>query len=263
MKLRSEKLRATKLLLAVSHVGITKDLSPGDPDKYLLHLEKVFKDAARKGVKLLLLVLYGRVSSGKQGREGNLTHQLPYVRRRIEKLSKRYMVAVDIIDESEFGEEVSGWKLWKNERSELVKAAKLAKEKRAILVALNTSRFVRNKRYQRARTTLPTVDDFEQLIGVVGGVKLATILPPNVQEDHSSDTKRGFKARGAKPGRPWIKRPGDKDRRRVSFKIPIIRLFKQGCRNCEVMRQLGLPEKTVRNWRIRYRRYWDASFSRK
>jgi hypothetical protein len=204
-------------------------------------------------------VLYLRVSSYKQRRCGNLDHQRDAVRRRIRQLSRIYHIKIEIIDE--FWEDVSAWRLWKSERPELVKAGQLASETGAILVALNTTRFVRNNHHARGK--LPTVDDFERLKELVGNVPMATLRYPDYHEDRGADTMRGQKSRGAKPRRPKIKRPGDKNRRRMSFKLSVIRLFKQGLGNREIGRQLNLPEKTVRDWRKRYRKYWDASFLKK
>src|SRR4051812_26191877 len=106
-----------------------------------------------------------------------------------------------------------------------------------------------------------TVHDFERFMKLVGDVRVATLFPTDEQEDRRADTKRGFGARNAKPGRPKIKRPGDTKLRRWRFKLPVIRAMKQGLNNYEISRRLELPEKTVRDWRERYRKYWDASFS--
>jgi hypothetical protein len=158
-------------------------------------------------------------------------------------------------------EDVSASKLWKGARPELVKAAKLAREKDAILVALNTSRFVRNKRNWRHT---PRVFEFEDLMSLVGKAQIATLHHPDENTDKgqgkSADTKRGHRAKNAKPGRPKLTHPRDTKGRRMRFKLPVIQLCKQGLGNREIGRQLELPEKTVRDWRKRYRKYWDASF---
>ncbi|MEX2310130.1 MAG: recombinase family protein [Pirellulales bacterium] len=229
----------------------TRDTRPGNPRKYIAHLKRIMREASGT----LPLVLYARVSRGHQRRNGNIQPQLADVRRRAEKLAKHYGVTVDII--GEFDEEVSGWKLWKSKRPELLKAAKLAGDKNAVLVALNTSRFVRNN-YSYRNGTLPTVADFERLITLVGNVRLATILPPDQHEDRSSDTIRGHKAKAAKPGRPPKKK-----RRRKRLKLRVIRLIKQGLNNCEICRALDMPvrqESNVRRWRERYRKYWGRHF---
>ena len=57
--------------------------------------------------RLNCLVIYCRVSSGKQGREGNLSHQLPYLRRQVHRLGERFGVEIKILDE--FPEDVSAW----------------------------------------------------------------------------------------------------------------------------------------------------------
>jgi len=179
-----------------------------------------------------------------------------FLRDRVKVLGEMYGVAIEIV--GEFSEDVSAWKLWKSARPELIKAGRIAREKDAVIVAVHTSRLVRNKRHDRGMS--PTVDDFEKLQSLVSGARLATLRYPDYQEDRSGDTVRGFQARNAKPGRPVKKRAGDKKRRRMEFKLPVIRLIKQGGSNREISRRLELPEKTVRDWRHRYRKFWVRHF---
>lgn len=234
-----------------------RNTSEGNASEYYRSFSRIVRQAAKDGIPHLLVVLYVRVSSGKQGRDGNLDHQLSYLRKRVQRIAAKYGVTIEIV--GEFDEEVSAWKLWASGRPELMKASKCARKHDAVLVALNTSRLVRNRHH--ARGVMPTVSDFEDLISLVGNVQLATILPPGRQEDRSQDTVRGHKAKDARPGRPPNKVPGHKRNRRMQFKLPVIRLMKQGKGNREIARELGLPEKTVRDWRQRYRKYWGASFS--
>jgi DNA invertase Pin-like site-specific DNA recombinase len=189
-------------------------------------------------------VLYCRVSDTKQKREGNLAHQIPYLRRRVERLGKEYGVTIEILDEP-FGEDIQGWRLYKSYRKELVKAAKLAREHDAVLVATHTSRFVRNQRYQRYKT-LPTVEDFEQLVALVGGARLATVFQPDRQEARGADTKRGHKARNAKPGRPKKRRYGP---RLNEFKrLRVRRLLREGKTLGDIARRMKRPKSTVQGW---------------
>ena len=233
------------------------------PHDYISWFCKLLARARRDGIRTIKVVLHGRVSTGKQGRNGNLDHQLPFVRRRVKSIGRRYGVTIEII--AKFGEEdVSAWKFTKTVRAKLVQAARLARDNDAILVSLNTSRFVRNKRFWRNGTP-PTVDDFQQLMGLVGKARLATIVRPDTLEDKPADTVRGLaaaKARGVRLGRPPKKKAGDTKRRRMQNKLPLIRLVKrdQDISNYQIGRQLNLPEKTARVWRNKYRRYWDASF---
>ena len=236
-----------------------RDTRPGKASRYYQSFGRLVRRAAKDGITELLVVLYVRVSSGKQFRAGNSDHQLASLSRRVHRIGAKYGVAINIIRPFDEGD-VSAWKLWASGRPGLAKAAKRARKKGAVLVALNTSRLVRNKDFQRYRS-VPTVDDFERLMAMVGDVRLATVFHPDQHEDRASDSKRGWAARGAKPGRPRRKHAGDKKRRRMQFKLPVIRLFKQGLGNREISRKLELPEKTVRDWRARYRRYLGASFS--
>ena len=249
-----------KTVVTAEPVGPEVDLREAPPRDYILWFLGLLAAARRDGIRTIKVVLYGRVSTGKQGRNGNLDHQLPYVRRRVKSIGRRYGVTIEII--AKFGEEdVSAWKFTKTVRAKLVQAARLARDNDAILVSLNTSRFVRNKRFWR-NGMQPTVDDFQQLMGLVGKARLATIVRPDKPEDKPEDTVRGLaaaKARGVRLGRPQSA-AGHKRKRRMQYKLPVIRLLKNGCGNREIARELTLPEKTVRDWRVRYRKYWDASF---
>jgi DNA invertase Pin-like site-specific DNA recombinase len=218
----------------------SRDTRPGQATEYIDQLRRIVRKAARSGVQTLLVVIYCRVSSDKQRRYGNLDHQLADVRRLVHRLGERYGIEIEILDE--FGEEVSAWRLWKSGRSELVKAAKLASEKDAVLVGLNTSKFVRNRHYWR-KGTLPTVDDFDQLMALVGKVRLATILPPDQHEDRSSDTIRGHKARGANPGRSK-KRTKEQRKRLTRW------LHGRGwvIRDIAAKRMVGASKSTVGRW---------------
>jgi DNA invertase Pin-like site-specific DNA recombinase len=223
------------------HQPSPRDTRRGKPRKYIAHLRKLIRKAASKGIRQILLVLYARVSSDKQRRYGNINHQRTTLRRLVRKLGERSGIEVEIIDE--LWEDVSAWKLWKSGRPELVKATKLARENDAVLVALNTSRFVRNRHYWR-NGALPTVDDFERLIDLVGNVGLATILPPEQYEDRRADTIQGKQAKD--------RSPGYKKRRRRRLRREVLELFQNDLGNREIGRRLDVAESTVRRWRVRY-----------
>ena len=259
MKTRSEQLLSSNRSFEYhDSEAPQRDKRPGKASNYYKSLSRIVREAAKAGATELAAVLDVRVSGAKQFRNGNSAHQLASLERRVPCIGAKYGITINIVDTIDEGN-ISAWKLWASGRPGLAKAAKLARKEGAVLVALNTSRLVRNRHHQRG--VMPTVADFEDLMAMVGKVRLATVFHPDQHEDRGDDTIRGFNAKGAKPGRPKMTQPGDKRRRRMQFKLAVIRLFKQGLGNREISRQLGLPEKTVRDWRVRYRRYLGASFS--
>ncbi len=215
---------------------------PARPKDYIAPFRQLLSRALRDGMLELLIVLYVRVSGPKQRRDGNLVHQLANLRERIMQLADHYGIKVTIV--AEFHEDVSGWKLWKSGRPELVKAAKVAKKTGAKIVALHTSRLVRNNRHTKG--TAPTIDDFEKLTGLVGYVPLATIRYPDYQEDRGGDTSRGKRYKD--------RSPGYKKRRRGKVRRELLNLMDSGLGNRAIARKLNLPEPTVRRWRKRYGR---------
>src|SRR6476659_64905 len=104
MKLKSDRLLSAKQTHQHHGKRPARDNRPGTASDYISHLRRIVRRAARHGVQYLAIVLYGRVSSGKQGRNGNLDHQLPHVSRAVKRLERKYGVTLDIIGEP-FGEE--------------------------------------------------------------------------------------------------------------------------------------------------------------
>jgi hypothetical protein len=185
--------------------------SPGHAPDYFDHLRAVVRRAARKGITHLLIVPYARISDPRPGKRETTTDQLRTCKSEIASLEKEFGVTLEIIGQSD--EAVSGWKFKKRERRKLVKAANLAREKNAVLVAFDGSRFVRNEDCRFG--ALPTEDDFKQLMRLVGNVQLATIASPEIHEDRSRSVKRGHKDNNSKPGCQKLTRAGDKKRRRM------------------------------------------------
>jgi DNA invertase Pin-like site-specific DNA recombinase len=236
MKTAQDKLLSAKQLLEAND----DDQEPlGYGPDYFDHLRDIVPRAAKNGV-----VLYARISDPRPGTRETCTDQLAYARKRIAKLEKEFGVRLDTL--GEFPESVKGWQFTKSDRPELVKAAKLAKSKDAVLVGFDVSRFVRNEDCQNG--ALPTVDDFEQFMRLVGKVKLATITNPKIHEDRSRSTKRGQKASNKKPGRPKKKsyRPSfDKMPNKVAR---VVRLRDSGMTWPKIAKAVGRAESTIRGW---------------
>lgn len=214
---------------------------PARPRDYIDALRQLFCRTAKAGIKEITVVPYCRVSSDKQDRNGNLDHQKPWLRRRILEQARLYGIQVKFLKQ-EFGETVSAWRLTRSERTALVKAARFAKRHDAVLVALDTTKFVRNKRHADGKE--PTVADFEQLQSLVGDVRLATARYPDYGEDRSKNTKRGM----------WTKdcSSGYTIRRRRRVLPDVMELMDEGRGNREIGRLLDLPESDLRRWRDRH-----------
>lgn len=132
----------------------------------------------------------------------------------------------------------------------LAPSAAYAPEHNAVLVAVTVDRFVRHKDYHPAtnRDVQPTVYQFEKLQELVGGVTMATILPPGQpwRESHSSKIKAGQEVSGRKGGRP--PRPGYKKRRRAKYQKKVEDMRIAGYSPTVIMRVLKLPKTTVYRW---------------
>lgn len=217
---------------------IQVDTSPAVPTDFLAPFRQLLSRAARQGLTDISVVPYVRVSSDKQRRYGNLDDQLIELRHRIDLLGRLYGVSVNVVGDFDFGEDVSAWKLWKSARTELVKAAKLAQEHNAVIVATDTTRYLRNKHHSRG--VEPTVDDFERLQGIVGNVKLATIRYPDYGEARSRNTARGIRAKD--------KSPGYKTRRQEEYQCKVRRAYWKGMSIREIATKFDIPKSTVGEW---------------
>lgn len=221
-----------------------RDTSPGTPSNFYHKFRQLVRNAAKRGISELPAVLYVRVSSSKQKRNANADHQLAYVRRRVRRIGQQHGVAIIVV--KAYSEDASGWNLWASGRPVLVKAAKQARKRGAVLVALNTSRLVRNRHH--ARNVLPTVDDFERLMGLVGNIQVATIFHPDHQEDRGADTIRGHKARKARPGRPTKKQSGNTKRYKVENFARVIVGRWLGVSFREMESEIGVNYRTAARW---------------
>jgi hypothetical protein len=227
-----------------------RNTCPGTASKYYPRFSRRLRQAVKDGQQVLLVVIYCRVSSDKQRQYGNINHQPAKVKRRLDRLGRQYGITIQVVDE--FLEEgVSAALLWKGARPKLDKAAKLARKRDAVLVALNTSRFVRNK--QDWRDT-PRDFEFEDLMSLVGNAKIATLHHPDENTDSgdgkSADIKRGQKAKNATPGRPKNRTAGYK-KRRYEEKIGLVMFLHQrdwSVRDIANKGMVSVPSSTVGDW---------------
>jgi hypothetical protein len=226
-----------------SETGVASDNYPS------IHLR--LKRAIKDGRKQQPVVYYVRESTYDRIRAKKHEIQLDDLRARVSRMAKKF--GIKLKEFGAFGNQEHGWALWKSGRPELMKAVKLAKKHNAIIVAVSTDRFVRNKSFRR-NGTQPTVADFENLMALVGKVPLATLRRPDAppEEVKGKATKRGLKASGRKPGRPPKKKPGDKKRRRGSVLTTVLPLIRKGVPIREIARRVDRPEGSIRRWKKVY-----------
>ena len=179
----------------------------GKASDYIAHAD----DLARKqpGFKAVLWV---RESARWKDVEGRLDRQEQYDRDYLQRLGVEVVEVCRVVEAGWHNRQ--GWNredywTWlKIDRRELVKAANLARDLGAVLVARDVTRFLRPYGFTSAKMTgpdgVPTVAEFQQLVELVGGVPLATIIHPDVPlpEVHRQTSEAGLVLKEAKPGRP-------------------------------------------------------------
>jgi hypothetical protein len=146
------------------------------PSEYLAHLAALL--AARDAP--LPVVLYCRVSTPKQKREGNLDTQVQWTTAQLKQLNvdllATYAEATPAYEDTNEYHPCGEW------QPELGTAAKEAQRLGAVLVAACADRFVRNSDWWPTGGPgggcLPHAADFEELRMWTLGVPLATIYPP-------------------------------------------------------------------------------------
>lgn len=97
------------------------------------------------------------------------------------------------------------------------RAAQIARDHDAVVVAESASRFLRPKDFKRGdMDARPTDLEWRLLREWMWGVTLCTIEPPDLQpsKERGAQIKRGFREKWAKPGRPTKEYPGYKKQRR-------------------------------------------------
>ena len=151
-------------------------------------------DVIRPGTRV---VLYARVSGRTQARQGNLDRHIA----ELEADAARYRA--DVVETC--AEVASGMS---PDRPALSRAAALARRHNAIILAHNVGRLIRSAEFHRTKNpgAQPTQAEYEALASAVGGVTLATILPPDTdwREVRAAETRRGKRA--AKPRMPRAER---------------------------------------------------------
>jgi len=215
---------------------------PGKASNYIGHFKRLLQN--RQTIKV---VLYCRVSRCQQYKNGNLSDQLKYLRRKIGKFSKKYNVKIEVV--TYFKETASGWC---NDRERLIWAAKTAKACNAVLLAESTCRFLRHAGYHSSRRPdiLPTVDDFKTLLSNTKHVQLATMMHPDTpwRKVKSYHVKRGQQTKQRQGGRPVGQYPGYKKEQRKQNLNRVLKLHTKGETVAAIVRVTGIARSTINDW---------------
>jgi hypothetical protein len=187
-----------------------------------------------------LVVLFCRVSNRE--RRSHLKRQ----EQRLRKYCQEHGLVVIAV----FYEVRSATPAYKWDRTVLERAALVAHEHNATLVALSVDRFIRGPLRKEKTPMPPSALDFhrfqmliviEDAEGNVICVPLATLLHPDLGLSalRSVYTKMGFAAQS---------KPGDKKRQKEVNLARALRLHKSGMNYRRVGRELDVPWTTVRDW---------------
>ncbi len=191
------------------------------------------------------VVIYCRVSASDQERSQNLSDQGKNLERELEKLGFNVIESL--------GEVGAGWK---GDRERLALAAKIAREKKAIVVAESVTRFIRSRDYNSVTNwnAKPTVADYNRLQLETDGVELATLINPDAtpEEIRSYETKRGKKSKGNPGGRPKKCDPGYKKRERQMYLPIVLERYKQNKNIAAIARSVNLKYDTVYSWIVKF-----------
>ncbi len=165
-------------------------IKAGRASDYLHYLP----DLPEEGRKLV--VLYCRVSSPEQERDGNLSDQEDEAIQQLRTMGiRRGHGLVGVVS----GVESSRIQ---DSRPLLERAIAEARKRGAILVTMHRDRLLRSRHFDGTNETeAPTIADYVQLRRMAGDVSLASIRDPD-QPARSDQVKRGQQAKGNRGGRP-------------------------------------------------------------
>ena len=187
-----------------------------------------------------LVVLWCRVSSDLQNVSGNNDDQEADLRAAVEARGGAVVAVVTyagpVVDAD----------------AALYRAANVAAQAGAVLLAETTSRFIRHHDYHpKLRPHLtPTANGLRDLRWLCGDVPLVTLLDPDAtwRDERAHQSKRGQRRKGKTGGRPTKKRPGYKKAFRLRS-IPKVRWMQiVGMSDRAIARALGTDKRNVGRW---------------
>jgi len=236
---KASRKRAERMKAAREQVeGLKRVSPPGDPNDYIHHID----DLKREG-QVSSALMRGRVSSRKQERSGQLDDQEANLRQEMADRNIKVSFWVDF-------DVLSGWDL---ESADYRRTIARAKKYDLVIVAESTDRFLRHRDYHSNRMSLPTVEQFERLKELTGGVTLATVLPPDATraQVEAYQKKRGQRAKGNKGGCPIVPPEGYKKKRRVELKPLVLELHRKGYTLEQIKALTGIATSTAHRWKPR------------
>ena len=208
----------------------------GRASNYLHHAEVYFRQHPDMRV-----ILYIRNSSRTARQRLNHIIHETVLRNWVEKRN------VPILGEP-FVEFKSGRGLNHN-RKELLKAVRLARKHKAVIITTCTNRYLRNKNKQA--DIPPTQQEFDTLIKLTRGVPLLTLLHPDLPPSRvrSRLTKWGQRIKGNKGGRTPKQKAGYFKQRRMKLRPLALKYFHdEKIIISEIARMIDVPRSTVDRW---------------
>ncbi len=212
-------------------VSAKRWLATGKASDYIGTIDKLRKGQA--------VVLYCRVSRCVQRRRGNLADQEQTLREIVERLGGHVVAVVSFVGSGQ-------------DSSMLARAAALAKQHAAVIVAETTDRLIRHPAYHSDENWKVQARDIDlqDVKYWADSVPVLTALHPDAtpEEARSSQTMRGQRVKGRKGGRPKLSKPGYKKTRRQRL-LPIVQsMRREGASLGQIAVTVGVPRSTVQEW---------------
>ncbi len=225
---------------------LQKKYPQGKPAKASNYI-KYFKELIReKKGSFLPVVLSVRVSAWTQNHRGNLKRQIRWLKRELRRYGNVSIIA--IIKHVGPG--------WKEGTRKIRKAARIARRRSGVIVAMSTDRLLRSPHYHSVYnpSAQPTDAEYEALLESVNGVTLATILHPDMtwKKVRGYQSKWGQKAKNNKGGRPKVNKPGYMKERFQEYLPIVLKLFSQNLSIRAISEETQIPKSTVADWIKKY-----------
>jgi DNA invertase Pin-like site-specific DNA recombinase len=201
--------------------------TPGVASHFMKSLDQVPIDTP--------LVCLSRVSTTTQERKGNLVNQVTSNDKAL--LGRPVMHMVSGVESSS----IDGY------RPLLMKAIRLAKATKSVLVVRWRDRLIRHSDYDGQRCTeAPTIYEYEALIDLLDGVTVATIFHPD-KPSRGDQVTEGQQAKGKCGGRPKSKSGWKRDRRDAL--LPQVRSLRaKGLSYWQIAEATGVAKGTAYDW---------------
>lgn len=210
-------------------------MGPAKPSKYIRTVVDILTEFPDKPI-----VIWSRVSTKSQRK--NLADQTRTLLDYLKSLGveKNVIQTFERIESSRMCDD----RIW------FEACIEFAREHDAVIVAESRCRLLRSNRYNGCNDSdLISDDEFSQFSNLLSGVPVATRLDPGLASARPFQTRRGIVAKNAKQGRPGVKQPGYKKRRRTENLERALQLSAiEGLSVRAIARLLTVPSSTVHRW---------------